>query len=365
MSELFEVNCSSKSYHVTIKNGCATDEWLFHDDGNICIVVDKNVRVMWNEIFDDLNIPIFVLESNEENKTLLKAAEIIEWMRSVGMTKDGCLYAFGGGVVQDLATFVSSSYMRGIRWNYFPTTLLGMVDSCIGGKSSINVGGYKNIAGNFFPPDKIYIDDEFCQTLHKNEIIAGLVEGVKITYADSGKSFKEFLSYQIKNPKNFSKDSLSSLIGLTLKTKKIFVEADEFDGGIRQHLNFGHTVGHAIEASTNYRITHGVAVGVGMLAEIEISRHFGLRDDLVERSHDLIRYLRVILNQVDNLRENLKGISADVALSKFKADKKHTSDEYSLIMLDEQGFLRKTKVEKTIHNDEIIKNCFSDLIKFL
>lgn len=365
MSELFEINSSVGSYKVNISKGCVTSGDFFSNAKDSCLIVDKNVRQLWSQIFDGLTVPIYVLDTHEENKTLIKAGEIIEWMRSIGLTKNTHIYAIGGGVVQDLSTFVSSIYMRGVDWTYVPTTLLGMVDSCIGGKSSINVGSYKNIAGNFYPPNVINIDVGFCQTLSKNEIIAGLSEAVKITYANENDNFEKYLTYQINTNNTFCFDVLSGLVELTLKTKKKFVEEDEFDKGVRQLLNFGHSIGHAIEASSGYEITHGVAVGVGMLAEIELSKHFFLTKCLPDRSLKLIQYLKTILSNVENLGAELKKISAEVALGKFKSDKKHSHDKYALITVDKYGYLKKILVEKNVVTDKILKDSFLNLHKIL
>jgi 3-dehydroquinate synthase len=363
MSELFEISASSGSYKVKVQKGCITNGWPFSFDNDTCLLIDSRVKNLWGNLFNSLNIPIYILDAAEDNKTLIKAGEIIEWMRCAGMTRNARLFAVGGGIVQDLATIVSSIYMRGIRWSYIPTSLLSMVDSCIGGKSSINVGNYKNIAGNFYPPESIYIDIALCNTLQEFEIIAGLCEAVKITYADCNGDFERFLECQDTDSKKISENYLSQIVSLALGAKKKFIEADEFDIGERQLLNFGHGIGHAIEASSGYTITHGIAVGVGMIVELEISRRLGISNWVSPRAINLVMFLKEILGRVSNLGENLKKVSADIALDKFKSDKKHTNNEYSLIAINNSGFLHKVTIKKSDVVDQILRNSFLELHK--
>jgi len=139
------------------------------------------------------------------------------------------------------------------------------------------------------------VDVNFVKTLHKNEIIAGLSEAVKITFADRGDSFDQYLDYQIVCSNDLSLDNLSELVALTLKVKKKFIEEDEFDMGVRQLLNFGHGIGHAIEASSSYAITHGVAVGVGMIAEMKMAQILSANKCQSIRQEKLINYLKKFL----------------------------------------------------------------------
>ena len=159
--------------------------------------------------------------------------------------------------------------MRGIKWNYIPTTFLGMTDSCLGGKSSINVSKYKNLIGNFHPPYQIEIIPEFIKTLPKVELFAGLAESAKICFCRGDKFFNVYLSlsnYFLK--KDLHNEDICNLLYHTLKIKKWFIEKDEFDKAERKLLNYGHTWGHALETATNFSIPHGLAVAIGMMASI-------------------------------------------------------------------------------------------------
>ena len=173
MSVIFKVDSSSGAYQILIGSGLQR----IVAKENCFLIVDELLSGLWTNL---ISKNAFFVQAIEKNKTLETSAQIIEVMRSQGVQRSSHLEAFGGGIIQDLATITASLYMRGINWTYHPTTLVGMVDSCIGGKSSINVGRYKNIAGNFYPPKKIIIDVEFCKTLAIPEQVAGLCEAIKI-----------------------------------------------------------------------------------------------------------------------------------------------------------------------------------------
>lgn len=202
----------------------------------------------------------------EVNKTLNLVETTMVQLSAKGMTKNDNLVVIGGGFLQDIGTLVASLYMRGVKWNYVPTTLAAMGDSCIGGKSSINAGKVKNLVGNFYPPREVLINPSFVSTLPNLEIIAGISEIIKICFARSFKSFTESIRLISDWKANGNIDSLSKLIHLSLSCKKYFIEEDEFDVGIRKLLNFGHSFAHALEVASNYKIPHGVAVLIGMLA---------------------------------------------------------------------------------------------------
>jgi len=175
----------------------------------------------------------------EGSKSLEQAAPIVAKLRELGAHRRTHLLAIGGGIIQDVATFVASIYMRGIPWSYLPTTLLGMVDSCVGGKSSINVYGYKNLVGNFYPPTEVIIDLDFLRTLNAEQIVGGLCEAAKICYA---RSAEEFAAYLADEPAvNMAPAQAERVVIRSLRGKQWFIEIDEFDQKERLLLNFGHT----------------------------------------------------------------------------------------------------------------------------
>ena len=298
------------------------------------------------------------IAAREDAKNLATVADVIERMREMGANRQSHLLAIGGGIVQDVATFVASSYMRGVDWTYCPSTLLGMVDSCIGGKSSLNVGPYKNIAGNFYPPGRVLIDTDFCATLPTVQKIEGLCEAVKICYCSQDQSFENYLAQAQTNDLLAGSSQLNEVIGLSLQTKKAFIEADEFDNGVRLLLNFGHTFGHAIEGASAYRISHGVAVGLGMLCAARFSEINEWIDANQPRMRGLVDYVRSLLIPLTQLQDALQAMTPQEAFSCFLSDKKHQKDKFVLIVFDRNGFLERRIVSSSAENMASIASVF-------
>ena len=338
------IKSSSGSYRVTI--GTEIIGECLPRDGVVWIV-DANVSQLHGGVIPSS----FILQDAvESKKNLDSVAHIVEQLRYHGCTRQSQVVAIGGGIVQDLTTFSASCYMRGIRWIYCPTTMLSMVDSCIGGKSSINVGRYKNIAGNFYPPEEVVIDTRFCNTLGHDQMVEGLCEAAKISYAASDDVFNTYLVLSGDGTNRRSAGRLEKLIHHTLETKKRFVEEDEFDQGIRLLLNFGHTFGHAIEGGSSYAISHGIAVGLGMLAAEYCSVRLGYLEEGRTNVASLSNHVRSLLHTVPTLADRLYQLDPKDAFECFQSDKKHSADSFTLILFDRQGRLQRVSVPQS---DEI------------
>ena len=199
---------------------------------------------------------VYTIEQGEESKNLANFEAVLNFMAQNRFTRTDCVIAVGGGVVGDLAGFIAASYMRGIDFYNVPTTLLSQVDSSIGGKVAIDLGGYKNIVGAFYQPKCVLIDPETLLTLDIRQIRAGLVEALKMATTSDPVLFEIFESDEYLNDNE-------EVILRSLLIKKGIVERDVNEKGERKVLNFGHTVGHAIESSTD--LIHGEAVAIGML----------------------------------------------------------------------------------------------------
>ncbi len=253
---------------------------------------------------------------------------VIVELNNKGMKKGHKLLVVGGGYLQDIGTLAAALYMRGVKWSYAPSTLAAMGDSCVGGKSSINAGGVKNLVGNFYPPSKIYIDIDLCKTLPEIEILAGISEIVKICFAKDTKVFNHV--YDLIEDWYNSRDSkvLEEIVYQSLVSKKYFVEEDEFDNGIRKLLNFGHSFGHALEASLNFEISHGIAVMVGMIAA---SKHEKAKPGF--ETEKLVRFCLFYLNQFSEILSiKLSEFNRDEFSSSILKDKKNTNDGLVLIL---------------------------------
>lgn len=214
--------------------------------------------------------------ADETAKTVDRALVIVERIVASGFRRNERLVAVGGGVIQDVTGFIASVLYRGVEWTFYPTTLLAQADSCIGGKTSLNMGGSKNLLGTFHPPHRITIDEGFLETLPPRELRSGigemlhyfLFEGFERAEAVAA-AYDELL----ENPRLFT-----PFIRASLAIKKRIIEIDEFDRNVRNLFNYGHTFGHALEAASEYAVSHGEAVTWGMDLANELSWHRGLLD---------------------------------------------------------------------------------------
>jgi len=277
------------------------------------------------------------LEASEENKNLDTCERVLSYLAEEGCKRQDSIGVIGGGFTQDIGTLVSSLYMRGVEWIYFPSTLMSMMDSCIGGKSSINIRSKKNVLGNFFPPKEIHIYPKFVDTLSKSDIASGLLEGIKICFArdpSSMDSFGQEMSNLLNGVSN-TELGYQNLISQSLKAKKWFLEIDEFDTKERQLLNFGHTFGHALESSMGYRIPHGIAVGLGMLAAINFAQAHHYKD--VVSLQQLIGKI-IEFSEYSVTKESFP--DRESFLGAFSSDKKHTVEKYFLILPTEKGLAK-------------------------
>ncbi len=256
-----EIRSIIRNYEVFIENGLL-DHLVSHLDPAVfyVIIADDGIPAVYVEKVA-ATVPDHVLirfPAGEPNKNLTQFSRIIDIMIHQNVRRDACVIALGGGLTGDLAGFVAAVYLRGLRWIHIPTTLIAQIDSCIGGKVGIDTPAGKNMIGSFYPPEKVLIDPETLHTLSDRHRMNGMAEMIKY-----GMIADKDLFYRIKNEDVFS--SIEYFIFRALSIKKRFVEADERDTQIRQSLNFGHTIGHALEAYYHYEgLLHGEAVAIGM-----------------------------------------------------------------------------------------------------
>ncbi|MBF0419905.1 MAG: 3-dehydroquinate synthase [Magnetococcales bacterium] len=263
-----------------------------------------------------------IIESTEGNKSINSVIPVIERLVENKIRRGHVLVAIGGGIIQDITCFIASTLLRGVEWRFIPTTLLAQADSCIGSKSSINLGEVKNILGTFNPPKHIWICPAFLDTLEPKEVRSGIGEILKV-HAIAGQAAFDNLK------KDFGllaqdRQILLTYIRSALLIKKKYIEIDEFDQGVRNIFNYGHSFGHAIESATHFAIPHGVAVTMGM----DIANHIAVLRGLLaashrDRMHDVFRKNYQDFIHVPIVLEDMLG-----ALMK---DKKNTATELMLI----------------------------------
>ena len=254
------------------------------------------------------------------------------------------LVSIGGGIVQDVTGFVATSLYRGIRWTFLPTTLLAACDSCIGGKSSLNYKGFKNLLGSFYPPDQIYIYQPFFRSLSPRDYCSGLGEVVKFNVI-AGKEGLAHIEADVDALLAHDYEKLEQYIQSSLEFKKKFIEADEFDRGERILLNFAHTFGHAYETVSRYAVPHGSAVALGMMTANAISVRRGMiPQDYADR---IAAVCRKILTHVEIKKEyfDLKAV-----VSAIRKDKKQTDRNITAVLINEKYEL---SVFRDVEEEEI------------
>lgn len=256
-----KLNLGERSYDITV--GCGVldraDE-LMNLNRKVFILTDSGVPKEYAEKIMEKSkeAVIFTAAEGEGTKSIATLTKVLEVMLDFDMSRSDCVVAVGGGVVGDLAGFAASMYMRGVDFYNVPTTLLSQVDSSIGGKTAVNLGGVKNIVGAFYQPKHVLIDTDTLRTLPERQISAGLAEAVKMSLTSDGELFSIF-----ENERNFD---IEEIIIRSLMIKRSVVECDEREGGLRKILNFGHTLGHGIEAEENmHGLYHGECVALGMI----------------------------------------------------------------------------------------------------
>ena len=263
---------------------------------------------------------VFVFAQGEPSKTLETYQGILKTLTENHFTRADCVIAVGGGVVGDVAGFAAATYMRGIDFYNVPTTLLAQVDSSIGGKTAVDFMGYKNLVGAFYPPTGVVIDPQVLQSLDPRHFSNGIAEVIKMASTHDAELF-DILEADIVDD-----DMLDTVIFRALSIKKQVVEEDERERGLRKALNFGHTIGHAIESVTSPALYHGECVALGMLAMC---------------SADVRNRLQPVLRKYGLPTEY--NIKAEKLIEVSRHDKKAAGDAISIVFAPEIGqFVFKT-----------------------
>jgi 3-dehydroquinate synthase len=262
--------------------------------------------------------------SGEQGKRMSTVEKLLEELAELGADRDSVLVAFGGGVVGDMTGFLAACYMRGIRYVQVPTTLLAQVDSSVGGKTGVNLAAGKNLAGAFHHPLAVYADVSTLKTLPPAELRAGLQEAVKAGIIRDPELFA-LLERERDRVLSCDQAALIDVVARSVRVKADVVNADERESGVRMILNLGHTLGHAIEAATEYKqLLHGEAIAWGMLAAVAIAKR---RNMVTVAEHDRIE-------QIIKSFGPLKRFHADPAqlVSLTAKDKKNRSGNRSFIL---------------------------------
>lgn len=324
-SHCISVELGERAYRIVIGRGLIlTTGTLLKElrcKGKIGIITDRNVarrylRPVTRSIVDaGFQVASVILPPGERTKSLRTVSRILDELVRRKFERQSTLLALGGGVIGDLAGFAAAIYLRGIPFVQIPTSLVAQVDSSVGGKTGVDHRLGKNLIGAFHQPRSVLIDTATLQTLPAREWIAGLAEVIKYgVIADE--TFFDFLERNIERIVHYDEEAVSRVITRSCEIKAQVVAQDERESGRRRILNFGHTIGHALEAASGYRgLVHGEAVAIGMVQEADLARHLGLCGmDVAERIRGLV--------QAAGLPHALPRVSFSKLWSAMQSDKK-------------------------------------------
>lgn len=300
----------------------------------VAIILPRALRATGDVVksaLDDAGYNAILVEipDAEEGKHIEVASFCWQVLGQSDFTRSDAIVSVGGGAVSDLAGFVAATWLRGMRVVHMPTTLLGMVDAAVGGKTGINTAEGKNLVGSFHPPAGVLADLDTLLTLPKNEVISGLAEVIKCGFI-SDAQILDLIESNVEQVTNPHSDVLRELIERAIQVKADIVGKDFKESNERQMLNYGHTLGHAIELAERYQYRHGAAVAVGMVFAAELARSVGRLDDATVDRH------RRILESV-GLPTSYQGDRWAMLLDGIRRDKKNRGEQLRFVILEAQG----------------------------
>jgi 3-dehydroquinate synthase len=352
----------ASSYTIDIGDELLTkpEQWLPKNISfsHIVIITDNTVKKLYlNPLIDALkklgHAPLALsFPAGEKYKHQATKQKVEEKILRKNFGRDTLCIALGGGVVGDLAGFIAATYMRGIPYIQIPTTLLAMVDSSVGGKTAIDTPQGKNLIGAFWQPKAVVADINCLKTLPKEHLISGIIEALKMFLINDIGSF-HYLQKNMDAIINQDKKSLQKLIEKAVTVKTDVVAADEKEKNLRMVLNFGHTIGHALEKITHYKLLHGHAVAYGILLECAISRELKYLD---EKNYTLIE---TVLNKLGFYADYFKKFNPTDIIRATQTDKKNSGGNVRYILLKQLGEVHQEKgIFVHTVSDKIVKTVF-------
>ncbi|MCI8529191.1 MAG: 3-dehydroquinate synthase [Lachnospiraceae bacterium] len=319
------------------------------ENKRLCIVTDSKVNELYGEEVLEaisgrcLKAVKYIFPNGEENKTLKTVQEIYRYLIQEGFDRKDMLLALGGGVVGDTAGYTAATYLRGIDFVQIPTTLLAQADSSIGGKTGVDFDGYKNMVGAFKMPRLVYMNLSVLRTLDDRQYFSGFGEVMKAALIRDS-LFYEWLIEKMYEICERDLDILQEMLFCSCKIKKNIVEKDPLEQGERALLNFGHTIGHAIEKAKDFSLCHGECVALGAVAAAFISwkRELLTMDEYYEIRDMFVPFYLPI---------SVEGIDPEEILRLTKSDKKMESGKIKFVLLKKIG---KAIIDNTVTDEEIL-----------
>ncbi|MFA6424401.1 MAG: 3-dehydroquinate synthase family protein [Candidatus Magasanikbacteria bacterium] len=331
---------------------------LFEENPKNLMLIDRKVYDLYKGDTQISPDRVFLADANENFKTIEWVMQVVDFLKKNSFGKGEKLIVVGGGTIQDVGAFVGAIYKRGITWVHFPTTLLAMCDSCIGGKTGINYKAAKNQLGLFSAPSGVVINAGFLKTLDGREISSGLGEISKLCIT-GGDYFWKIYTDNTTNGKVTTFDAFRNLIIAALAVKKAVVEVDEFDLNYRRSMNYGHTVGHAIEVLSDYVIPHGQAVAIGVIVVNTLAMKRGDLNN--ELAGEIQKPLVGLLS--DEIKDSLRNLKTEKIADLLKMDKKAIGSMVNFVLIKKLGdtFFLKINIDNEFVSE--LNNILSSILK--
>jgi 3-dehydroquinate synthase len=342
--EKIRVELAERSYNISSGNNILEDIGeklkLFDLSPRIAIVSNPTVFSLYGERVSDsvkkagFELYVITIPDGEEYKDLLWVQHIYDELLRIKLDRSSALVALGGGVIGDITGFAASTYMRGISCIQVPTTLLAQVDSSVGGKTGVNHKLGKNMIGTFWQPRLVWIDVETLKTLPKRELLAGIAEVIKYGVIYDGELF-DFLEVNKDQILDLDSRVMTHIIKRSCEIKADVVSKDERESGLRAILNYGHTIGHAVETVSGYkRFLHGEAVAIGMFLEARLSQILGL----INKDH--VSRIKAVIDSYGLPSEMPEDMDVQSILLSMQLDKKAVAGEIKFIFPEKIGQVR-------------------------
>ena len=333
--ETLYVNLGSQSYPIHIGADLLTNLPAFLGSAESWVVMtDETVHGLYGQVlmesWNHSKVHTILLPQGEDAKSLTTVEAVLDRMLDLGVTRRSSILALGGGVVGDIAGFCASVYLRGIPYIQVPTTLLSQVDSSVGGKTGVNLSRGKNSVGSFYQPQGVFIDTTTLATLPQRQLISGIAEVIKYGVI-SDYAFLGFLETHFADLLQLEDEIMRHVISVCCQIKARIVAEDEKEQGVRKILNYGHTIGHALEIVTDYKeYTHGEAVLIGMHVEARMARELEMIDQ---------EYCRQILSLIERtgITVDVKDLSIQDIIRSMEKDKKNRDGKVSFILPSNKG----------------------------
>jgi 3-dehydroquinate synthase len=337
----FNDNFSNLSKHISLVNKKYSKYAIITDD-NVGPLYLDDIKSQIENISDEVHS--YTFKHGEKNKNHTTIMDLYNFLVKNKIDRKSVLIALGGGVTGDMVGFVAATYMRGIDFIQIPTSLLSQVDSSIGGKTGIDFNGYKNIVGAFHQPKLVYINTSTLKTLPTKEFNSGMGEVIKHGLIKDSSYFNKLINSS-DNIKELEHYALTNLIKTSCEIKAHVVSQDEKEHGLRAILNFGHTVGHAIERLKNFQVLHGECVAIGMIVAAYISKELGTLN-----SGDISQIIKAL--NIYNLPTSISLLTPDEIYNEMFHDKKTSNNIISFILLNKIGdnYIEKDIPKKLIIN---------------